>query len=145
MNPNLVPKCGNADDSYIQCSFDVVLKSSWSLLHCSRESLKTMGGHLWGWGSFSQRHRIEGIMKRSWAMEPCGRVRVSGEAIEEIAVSVTDANILEMSDLWNDHQRQQRVWLGLPYPTNCIYLMVELERWGESSPPHQIWRLNDDY
>lgn len=78
-------------------------------------------------------------------MEPCGRVRVSGEVIEEIAVSVTDANILEMSDLWNDHQRQQRVGLGLPYPTNCIYLMMELERWGESSPPNQIWRLNDDY
>lgn len=143
MNPNLVAQRGNADDSYIQCSFEVVQKSSWGLLQCSRESLKTMGGHLWGWGSFSQRHKIEGIMKRSWAMEPCSRVRVSGEAIDEIAISVADANILEMSDLWNDHQRQQRVCVGLPDPTNCIYLMVELERWGESSPPNQIWRPND--
>lgn len=42
-------------------------------------------------------------------MEPCVRVRVSEEAIDEIADSVADASILKMSELWNDHQKQQKV------------------------------------
>lgn len=42
-------------------------------------------------------------------MEPCGRVRIYAEVIDEIADSVADTRMLKMSEVWNDHQIQQKM------------------------------------